>query len=78
MDAERFNKVAAEYRNRYEMILKAIWPTIESNGFNELNQTINFINAYEMLPETKKQVSGMSFKSITGVTKTKKTTELTA
>ena len=47
MNAERFNKVTEEYTERYKGLLTMIWPTINDNGFNEHNQTVNFLSAYE-------------------------------
>ena len=35
------------YSDRYQSIMDRIWPTMGSNGFNETNQTHNFLNAYE-------------------------------
>lgn len=49
METERFYAVAVEYENRFKRILDRIWPTIKSNGFNEHNQTTNFIAAYDKI-----------------------------
>ena len=49
MDSNRFNEVIIEYNNRYKATLNRIWPTIGDNGFNECNQTANFIAAYEKI-----------------------------
>ena len=35
------------YKEYYVEILKCIWPSIDSNGFQERNLTVNFTNAYK-------------------------------
>ena len=35
------------YKKYYIDILKCIWPSIDSNGFQERNLTVNFTNAYK-------------------------------
>lgn len=49
MDKARFEAVTADYTERYHSVLARIWPTIDSNGFNELNQTTNFLAAYSKI-----------------------------
>lgn len=53
MDEMRLNEVIRVYRDRYLDILSRIWPTLGSNGFNELNQTVNFMTAYEAVAAKK-------------------------
>lgn len=47
MEKTRLDSVADAYSKRYSDILNKIWPTMGSNGFNEHNQTVNFMIAYE-------------------------------
>ena len=47
MNNNRVEMVISEYKERFESILKRIWPTIGDTGFVEKNQTANFIEAYE-------------------------------
>ena len=47
MNKERANSVVDAYSTRYACILDKIWPSINSNGFDEHNQTVNFLIAYE-------------------------------
>ena len=35
------------YKEYYVEILKCIWPSMDSNGFQERNLTVNFTNAYK-------------------------------
>lgn len=49
MDKARFEEVTADYTERYHSVLDRIWPTIDNNGFNELNQTTNFLAAYSKI-----------------------------
>lgn len=39
------------YKSYYVDILKCIWPSIDSNGFQERNLTVNFTNAYKEIAE---------------------------
>ena len=45
------NYVVDAYQARYSSVLNKIWPTMGSNGFNEHNQTVNFMIAYETVAE---------------------------
>ena len=51
MDKKRMNYVFDAYQARYSSVLNKIWPTMGSNGFNEHNQTVNFMIAYETVAE---------------------------
>ena len=57
MDENRLNAVTGEYSKRYQIILSRIWPTIGSNGFNEHNQTANFLAAYEKIANEYSEVT---------------------
>ena len=41
------------YKEYYVEILKCIWPSIDSNGFQERNLTVNFTNAYKEIAKKK-------------------------
>ena len=56
MDRKMMGIVADEYQYRYVEYLKHIWPTMESNGFNEHNQTVNWIVAYEKVAKKSQEV----------------------
>lgn len=55
MEKQRLEKVMELYHNRYNAILERIKPSIQSNGFAEHNQTVNFVSAYELISCNKKE-----------------------
>ncbi|MGN0697640.1 MAG: hypothetical protein ACI4JV_02705 [Ruminiclostridium sp.] len=55
MEKQRLEKVMELYHNRYNAILESIKPSIQSNGFAEHNQTVNFVSAYELISCNKKE-----------------------
>lgn len=55
MEKQRLEKVMELYHNRYNAILEHIKPSIQSNGFAEHNQTVNFVSAYELISCNKKE-----------------------
>lgn len=55
MEKQRLEKVMELYHNRYNSILERIKPSIQSNGFAEHNQTVNFVSAYELISCNKKE-----------------------
>lgn len=56
MEKQRLEKVVELYHNRYNAILQRIKPSIQSNGFAEHNQTVNFVSSYELIAGEKKEV----------------------
>lgn len=56
MDKIRFEAVAAEYGKRFNTILNRIWPTIKDNGFNEQNQTANYLAAYSKIADERHEI----------------------
>lgn len=56
MEKQRLEKVMELYHNRYNAILQRIKPSIQSNGFAEHNQTVNFVSSYELIAGEKKEV----------------------
>lgn len=55
MEKQRLEKVMELYHNRYNAILQRIKPSIQSNGFAERNQTVNFVSSYELIADDKKE-----------------------
>ena len=55
MEKQRLEKVMELYHNRYNAILQRIKPSIQSNGFAEHNQTVNFVSSYELIAGEKKE-----------------------
>lgn len=49
MDKKRIDILADEYQDRYNTVLRRVWPTMGGNGFNEHNQTVNYLLAYEII-----------------------------
>ena len=45
------------YKEYYVEILKCIWPSIDSNGFQERNLTVNFTNAYKEIAKKKDNIA---------------------